>query len=124
MERSLKNGEGFLSTAELSQHFLPVERLICGAERLKNFRAELFFFKQQFAERFSAAPAPRVVIDMNGVSFVDSSGLGALISLLRRVHQDQGEVAIKHLQSSVQTIFDITGAAKMFSIENSPEPAT
>jgi anti-anti-sigma factor len=76
-------------------------------------------FKQQFAEWFAAAaPAPRVVIDMSDVGFVDSSGLGALISLLRRVHQQKGEVAIRGLQPSVKTIFDITGAAKMFQFEN------
>ena len=77
-------------------------------------------FKQQFAESFSAAPAPRVVLDMAEISFVDSSGLGALIALLRRVQEHNGAVTIRGLQSSVRTIFDITGAAKMFHIEDSP----
>jgi anti-sigma B factor antagonist len=59
-----------------------------------------------------------VVIDMTEVEFVDSSGLGALISLLWRVHQHKGEVTVTGLRSSVRMIFDITGVAKMFRIAN------
>lgn len=48
-------------------------------------------FRQALAD---LAAEPRLVIDMSGVPFVDSAGLGALIGGIRRVRERGGEVVV------------------------------
>lgn len=56
----------------------------------------------------------RLVIDLGGVSFVDSSGIGALVGLLKRVG-NRGEVVVCSLQGSVSQMFRITRMDRVFS---------
>ena len=37
---------------------------------------------------------PAVLLDLTGVDFIDSIGLGALVSVIRRIHERDGRVAI------------------------------
>src|SRR4051794_41262426 len=48
-------------------------------------------FRQALAE---LASTPRLLIDMSGVPFVDSAGLGALIGGIRRAPELGGDVAV------------------------------
>lgn len=57
-----------------------------------------------------------VIIDMENVGFIDSSGLGVLVSALRRVREKDGSVRIVCTRDSVLKIFRITGLDKVFPI--------
>lgn len=57
-----------------------------------------------------------VIIDMESVGFIDSSGLGVLVSALRRVREKDGSVRIVCTRDSVLKIFRITGLDKVFPI--------
>lgn len=56
------------------------------------------------------------VIDAGGLTFVDSMGLGAIISLMRRVQADRGEVKIASLCPDVRMIFELTRLHRVFDI--------
>jgi len=58
----------------------------------------------------------RLVVDCTNLTFVDSMGLGALISLLRRVRQRQGDVKVAALTDDVKTIFEITRLHRLFEV--------
>lgn len=58
----------------------------------------------------------RFVIDCSGLNFIDSMGLGVLISLLRRVRQQQGDVKVAALNEDVKTIFEITRLHRLFDV--------
>ena len=60
--------------------------------------------------------ATRFVIDCTGLTFIDSMGLGALISLLRRVRDRHGDVKVASLSDEVKTIFDITRLHRLFDV--------
>jgi len=56
------------------------------------------------------------VIDCSSLNFIDSMGLGVLISLLRRVRQQQGDVKVAGLNEDVKTIFEITRLHRLFDV--------
>jgi anti-sigma B factor antagonist len=58
----------------------------------------------------------RLVIDCTNLNFIDSMGLGVLISLLRRVRQRNGDVKVSALTDEVKTIFEITRLHRLFDV--------
>lgn len=57
-----------------------------------------------------------VVVDLQKVGFIDSSGLGVLVSALRRARERGGSVRIVCTRESILKIFRITGLDKVFPI--------
>jgi anti-sigma B factor antagonist len=64
-----------------------------------------------------------LVLDLSGVTFVDSTGLGALIGTRRRVHAFHGSLALVIPDESVMKVFTITGLEKVFAIHDTLEAA-
>ncbi len=64
-----------------------------------------------------------LVLDLSGVTFVDSTGLGALIGTRRRVHAFHGSLALVIPDESVMKVFTITGLEKVFAIHDNLEAA-
>ena len=58
----------------------------------------------------------RLVIDMEHVDFLDSSGLGTLVACLRRVKEKNGDIKISGLRPEVRSIFDMTRVSRLFDI--------
>ena len=56
------------------------------------------------------------VFDCTELDFVDSSGLGAIVSCLRRALEKNGDLKLAGLNQKVSMVFDITKARKLFSI--------
>jgi anti-sigma B factor antagonist len=66
----------------------------------------------------------RIVIDLNNVSFMDSSGLGVLVAGLKRARERGGELALVFGEGSVQKVLGITGLDKVFPTHGSVGEAT
>lgn len=65
----------------------------------------------------------RFVVDFGALGFIDSMGLGVLISLLRRVRQRGGDVKVAALTDEVKTIFEITRLHRLFDVCTDEESA-
>lgn len=65
----------------------------------------------------------KFVLDASHIDFVDSMGLGVLISLLRRVKQKDGDIKIAALTPDVKTIFKITKLYRLFDVYDEPKEA-
>lgn len=57
-----------------------------------------------------------ILVDMSDVAFIDSSGLGVLVSGLRRVKERGGNMRLVCTKDSILKIFRITGLDKVFPI--------
>lgn len=57
-----------------------------------------------------------VIVDLERVGFIDSSGLGVLVSALRRARERDGVVRIVCTRDNILKIFRITGLDKVFPI--------
>ncbi len=57
-----------------------------------------------------------IIVDLEKVDFLDSTGLGVLVGGLKRVKQNEGELGIICNQEKILRIFRITGLTKVFPI--------
>ncbi|WP_244788818.1 anti-sigma factor antagonist BldG [Streptomyces sp. BJ20] len=64
-----------------------------------------------------------LVVDMEGVDFLDSAGLGVLVGGLKRVRAHEGSLRLVCNQERILKIFRITGLTKVFPIHTSVEEA-
>lgn len=61
----------------------------------------------------------RLVIDIEDVAFLDSTGLGVLVGALKRVRADDGSLDIVCTSERLLRIFSITGLDKVFGLHSS-----
>ena len=57
----------------------------------------------------------RIVLDLTDATFLDSTGLGAIIGLARLVRPD-GDVAIVNIDANIARTFEITGLNEIFAV--------
>ncbi len=69
------------------------------------------------------AGEPRVVVDLDSVPFMDSSGLGALMGGVRRLRESGGDLAIACTREQHLKLFTITGFGEGVSIAPTVEEA-
>ena len=67
--------------------------------------------------------AAKVVVDLDGVPFMDSSGLGALMGGVRRLREAGGDLAIACTKEQHLKLFTITGFGEGVSIAPTVEEA-
>jgi anti-sigma B factor antagonist len=65
----------------------------------------------------------RIVVDMAETTFLDSSGLGALIAGLKSARQAGGDLRIARPTPSVMTVFELTNLDKVLRARDSVEGA-
>jgi anti-sigma B factor antagonist len=65
----------------------------------------------------------QLVVDLEAVEFLDSTGLGVLVGGLKKVRAHDGALRLVCTQDRLLKIFRITGLAKVFDIHDSAEAA-
>jgi len=65
----------------------------------------------------------RLVIDLGGVSFVDSSGLATLIEALQKVQAYSGTLLLCNLSAKVLGVFQLANLDRIFQIRETREAA-
>lgn len=83
-----------------------------GTERVTAANAKTF--KDEIVALIDAG-ATQLVIDFSEVSFLDSSGLGALVGVLKRIG-NRGELAVCGLNSDIEQMFRICRMDQVFTI--------
>ncbi len=61
-------------------------------------------------------PAAQLVFDMSAVRFVDSSGLGAMLSCLRKLHGMGGDLKLCAMNKPVRALFELVRMHRVFEI--------
>lgn len=69
------------------------------------------------------ASNPRLLIDLSGVPFMDSAGLGALIGGIRRVREAEGRVVVICNRPSLIRLLHTTGFDRIVPITESVDEA-
>lgn len=58
-----------------------------------------------------AAGVESVVLDLEGLSFLDAAGLGVLIGAERQLRERNGHLDLRRVPRSVQRVFDVAGVS-------------
>ena len=58
--------------------------------------------------------SPRVVLDLEGVSFVDSTGLGSVIAALKQIRGSQGDLRLAAPNQQVRVVLELTTLDRVF----------
>ncbi len=70
-----------------------------------------------------AEPPPRIVLDLGGVTFCDSQGLGTLVVLSRKASHAQSLLLLTNVGEFLLRVLDITGLRSALMIRNdAPTP--
>jgi anti-sigma B factor antagonist len=67
-------------------------------------------------QRLAAEGAARVTVDLAELAFIDSTGLSVLISGLKRLRQQGGDMALRSPTPATRKVLEITGLTELFAI--------
>jgi len=65
----------------------------------------------------------RIVMDLDGVDFIDSSGLSSLITALKGCREKGGYLRLVNIQKQVRHVFELTMLDRVFEMYPSIEAA-
>ena len=75
-------------------------------------------FKQQVLDELDRG-ARKLLVDFARTTYIDSSGLGVLVSLAKRVRELGGDLRLADLNDDLQTLFELTKLDTLFTIAES-----
>jgi anti-anti-sigma factor len=65
----------------------------------------------------------KFVIDFSNTGYIDSSGLGVLVSLSKKIREQGGELRLSSLNEDLRTLFELTKLDTLFKIADTKEEA-
>jgi anti-sigma B factor antagonist len=74
--------------------------------------------KQKVLEELEAG-ARKVLVDFDKTTYIDSSGLGVLVSLAKKIRESGGDLRLANLNDDLQTLFELTKLDTLFQISES-----
>ena len=82
--------------------------------------------RHELKERVSEAVdfgSRKVLVDFTRTGYIDSSGLGALVSLAKKLRETGGELRLAGLNEDLRTLFELTKLDTLFAITASADEA-
>ncbi|MGF1674014.1 MAG: anti-sigma factor antagonist [Rivularia sp. (in: cyanobacteria)] len=79
---------------------------------------EALAFKQSCEQLITANSIPKkIIIDFGNTTFMDSSGLGALVSNYKNAQEKEIELVLQNVTPQVMAVLNLTGLVDVFTIE-------
>jgi anti-sigma B factor antagonist len=78
--------------------------------------------KQQVLEQLEDGDQ-KFVIDFANTGYIDSSGLGVLVSLSKKIREQGGELRLSSLNDDLRTLFELTKLDTLFRITDNKQQA-
>ncbi len=67
-------------------------------------------------KQFEKQPSKKIVVDLEKVNYIDSSGLATLVEILKKTKSQGGSLALSGMSDKVKSLFEITKLDKLFLI--------
>lgn len=66
----------------------------------------------------------QIVIDLEAVDFIDSTGLGVLIGGLKRARSHGGDLRVSGVDDRLEKVFELTGLGDVLAVVDLSDPET
>lgn len=76
--------------------------------------------KEEVGRHFEK-PGTKLILDLNNIAFVDSSGFGALLSIMKKAKSNSGTFRICNIANDVMSLFKLLQLHNVFEIYESKE---
>jgi anti-sigma B factor antagonist len=63
----------------------------------------------------------KFLVDFTNTGYIDSSGLGVLVSLSKKIQEQEGELRLASLNEDLRTLFELTKLDTLFRIADTRE---
>lgn len=87
--------------------------VLAPAERLDSISSPVF--EERLLELISRGER-NLLLDFSSLDYMNSAGLKALLIAARKLEPEQGKIILCGINTSVYTIFELTGFSKIFTI--------
>ena len=78
---------------------------------------------QDLKKHFDKQSSKKVVVDLEKVTYIDSSGLATLVEMLKKTKVQGGSLGLAGLSDKVRSLFEITKLDKLFLITRNQDEA-
>ena len=65
----------------------------------------------------------QIIVNLDAVDFLDSTGLGVLVGALKRVRSNDGDLYLVCTQPRIRKVFEVTGLTKVFQLFDTVDSA-
>lgn len=65
----------------------------------------------------------KLIMNFNGVTFMDSSGIGVVVGRYKKMNATGGKLCITNINKGVRRVFELSGLFKMIGIYNNVQDA-
>jgi stage II sporulation protein AA (anti-sigma F factor antagonist) len=80
-------------------------------------------FRQVVDDAIDSYGVKNLILNLQGVSFIDSSGLGVILGRYKRINHAGGRILATDVQPQVAKIFELSGLLKIMKIYESENQA-
>ena len=74
-------------------------------------------------KHFEKQPSKKIIVNLERVTYIDSSGLATLVEILKKTRSQGGSLGLAGMSDKVKSLFEITKLDKLFSIFSSQDEA-
>ena len=84
---------------------------------------EANLFRDLWQKEINTHQVRHVILNLEGITFMDSSGIGVLLGRYKEITQMGGELVICSIQHQVKRIFEMSGLFKIIRLEKNEQIA-
>ena len=88
-----------------------------------NFDAYNAISARKWFQDATTVHTPQIVVNLENVSFLDSTALSVLVQGMKRARMGSGDVRLCNMQQPVRMVFELTRLDRVFEIFSSEEDA-
>ena len=85
--------------------------IVTPSGELDHFQAERL--RSQIDAAYDKSSCRHMIISMEGITFMDSSGIGLIIGRYKKAESSGGRLIVSNMSESVSRLFDLSGLAKI-----------
>ncbi len=79
--------------------------------------------KEEAKDKLRQAEVDKLVLDMSDVSYLDSSGIGFVITLFKFIREKNGELVLTNMNEKVKRVCELTKLGEIIDIYDSNDEA-